>query len=79
MTITISSAFPKVPSGTVVQLGDGKLFFVKKQTPTTLTVVPLRWWHNQGFVWKFLLGMILGTIISRTIIHWDAIVSWLIR
>lgn len=56
---------------------DGRLYFVKKQTATTLTVVPYRWWHGTGIWWKFLLGLLFGTLISQGIVHWEQLMRWL--
>ena len=80
-TITVSTALPRVPRGTIVKTGNGQLFVVKKQSAMTLTMVPYRWWHGQGarMLLRVLLGFLFGTLISQTILHWHQLMEWLNR
>lgn len=70
VTMTVSSGLPKVPRGSVVVLRDGSEFVVKKQTATTLTLVPRRWWHKVPWWAVFAVAFILGAFVGQLVWHW---------
>ena len=69
-TLTVASGLPRVPRGFRVET-NGKTFVVVKATRSTLTLTPLRWWHEIPW-WllfmSFVVGPLLGFLLSRVLI-----------
>lgn len=64
-TVTFSAVgAPTVPRGMMLVLQDGTRYIVKRQTGSTLTVVPMRWWHRIPWLWvlTFTAGAAVGTL-----------------
>lgn len=61
---------PTVPRGMVLVLQDGTRYIVKRQHGSTLTLVPMRWWHKIPW-WRVVLFLIVFGVglLSRFIVE----------
>lgn len=58
---------PTVARGMVLILQDGTRYVVRKQTGSTITLVPMRWWHRVRWRWvfAFAVGAAVGQLLWR--------------
>ena len=62
---------PAIDRGMILVLQDGTRYVVKRQTGSTITLVPMRWWHR--IPWRAVLfglaGLVVGQLLSRFIVE----------